>query len=298
MFATVFTQLTGLLDRNFVLNALLPALVSSIIGLLVVLAGADGVDAGLDAWGRQDGMVQTALVILAVAWLFALATLISSQTLTIVRAFEGYIGPFRWLRQFGEAWHERRRKKWLSKDRYDRVATEYALGSDTLPTRLGNILLSGERYPYERYGADAVVLWPRMVSLLTDADKERLAAVRSVLERLLVLATLSVLLSIGSGICFAVSELPWQYPFFSYTGGLALAWTLYEGALGPAVGYSAQLKAIFDLRRLELLEALRAPTPMNRHEERRRWAAINQLIYRNNPDVSWPYVPNHNAEGG
>jgi len=293
MFTTIFDQLVGKLDQRFVLNALLPALVFAVAGLLVGLAGADGVDAGVAAWQRQDGVVRGGVVVLAITGIYVIAIVLSALTLAIVRGFEGYIGPARWFGGKSRAWHEERRSELFDTD-YEQAEIYYppsnaAQRFELLPTRLGNVLLSSERYAYERYGADAVLIWPRLFPLLPKERVDSLAAPRSQMEQLLILSLLSGLFALAAGPYLAISERPLSWALACYGSGGVLAWALQRAALGFAVSYSSELKATFDLYRLKVFDALQVPAARNRDDERRRWEMINQMLYRNDPD-GWPYA--------
>ena len=294
MFATVFAQLTGKLESSFVLNALFPALAFSVGALLVGMAGAGGVSAGVSTWERQAGTVQAGIVILAVTGLYLLALVLSGLTLAIVRAFEGYLGPARWFGQSSRSWHDARRMELIA-TRYAQASIDYPLPDakepfDLMPTRLGNIMLSGERYAYERYGADAVVVWPRLFPLLPASAITSLAAPRAQMEQLLVLSVLSGTFGLVGGPYLAASKLALGWALACLVGCLLVACALYRAALGFAVSYASQVRTAFDLHRLDVFGALRVPMPSNRAEERRRWGVINRTLYRNDP-ADWPYTP-------
>ena len=55
-----------------------------------------------------------------------------------------------------------------------------------MPTRLGNILRAAESYPHDRYGADAVLTWPRLFPLLPDRLTASLTAARAEIEQVVV----------------------------------------------------------------------------------------------------------------
>jgi hypothetical protein len=129
---------------------------------------------------------------------------------------------------------------------------------DYLPTRVGNILRAGERRPKEKYGLDAVVLWPRLWLLLPADTRTELARARSSLDT-------------------AVGAVIWALLFLGFT---FLAWWAVLIAIGiilvmilywipdRAEVFADLLEAAFDVHRVTIYEHLRWPLPANPHEER------------------------------
>ena len=87
------------------------------------------------------------------------------------------------------------------RNKRDALATDYDMRyppKDTmiLPSRLGNILRAAEAYPQDRYSADSVALWPRMVWAI---DKEYMGHVDAANDQCSFL--LKLLLTFGN-LCF------------------------------------------------------------------------------------------------
>ena len=294
MLVSVIDQLSGLVGNRFKLNAFFPALVASFLGTGLVLISTVGVDAGVDEWKSHSGLVQGALGVLAVAGIYAVAAFLDSQSLAIVRAYEGYAGPLKWWGSSAQAWHRARRDR-VKQERPETFRSEYtstapAADNDLLPTRIGNVMRSGELYATERYGCDAMVVWPRLLPHVPDAEATMLGQSRSSMEQLLILSLILSVFGFAGGIVFAFQPDSSLWSLGALVGGWALAGLLYRGAVEHAMAYSLQLKAIFDAHRLEVFSALQVSLPRNRSEERRRWADITSLLAQNHPDVGWPYA--------
>jgi len=150
-----------------------------------------------------------------------------------------------------------------------------------MPTRLGNILRAGELYAYDRYGIDSAIIWTRLRPLLKPEAMASLEGWRLVRDFML-------LMSVFCG-AFAVIWCPvlavnhrWVLCVISAIG-LPAAWVCYSVAIQSAVPYSEQVRAIFDLHRLELLEALRRPIHTDAASERQEWLRLSRFFYRNLP---------------
>jgi hypothetical protein len=63
-------------------------------------------------------------------------------------------------------------------------------------------------------------------------------------------------------------------------GALLLAGLTYRNAVEAAVAYGEQIKAVLDVHRWRLLEALKLPTPATIDEERELWEDVSELLYR------------------
>jgi hypothetical protein len=167
---------------------------------------------------------------------------------------------------------------------FERGASDYpADPADILPTRLGNVLRSAESYPSERYGADAVLTWPRLFPLLPDKLTASLTAARAEIEFQLTISAQAAFFAVAAGAWLAVTGGPVRLFLACYWGGAAVAWATYRGALAPARLYGEQVRVAFDLYRGELLTCLGL-------EGDDQWPRLNQFWYRNIP-LDTPLLP-------
>ncbi len=139
--------------------------------LLTVAAATGGVTAAVTTWQRQDATVKVIHVVAFLVVAHLTAAWLASAATSLVRFYEGYWPRLlgRPPRALGVRWH---RDRLAALDPFDdadyaRLHTGYpADASEVMPTRLGNILKNAELHPEDRYGIDAVVVWPRLYPLL------------------------------------------------------------------------------------------------------------------------------------
>jgi hypothetical protein len=277
MLAGILNEVTGQLDRRFLLNAFFPTVVFSIALMLAAAAGADGVGGAVGWW---DGLGATVKALLILGWFAAVivaANVLANKALGIVRLFEGHtLLPQLKLAELGKRRQHKKAKAALDDDGDD-FQRRYPvhprnLGcEDVLPTALGNVLLSAETYSQDRYGVDAVRVWPRLYHLLPETLRTSMAEARAAMELMLVVAFLAGVYTLLASIYLIATAGPLPWFLGSLLGGTALAFTAYWGALSPAAVYGHHVRAAFDLHRLELLASMQAPTPATLDEERRTW---------------------------
>ena len=141
---------------------------------------------------------------------------------------------------------------------------------DYLPTKTGNILRAGERRPAEKYGLDAIVVWPRLWLLLPADTRSELSQARSALDS-------------------AVASLIWGLLFAGFT---ALAWWALPAAIAVALAiylywipdraavFADLLESAFDIDRGLLYRSLRWPLPENPRDEHASGEEITSYLMR------------------
>jgi hypothetical protein len=290
MVADALAQLSTILNRRFLFNALLPTLVFFSL-LAALVTDRVGSLAALGTWWVNLDVLSKALAVLSyLAAVWFLAAAVASQWRGIVRLFEGY-PAMRLLRGHvpGVRWHEaRKRRLWDGTEDGDiepepnTAYARYPLPEDddeVLPTTLGNILLAGERYAKSRYGMDAIYFWPRLYPLLPEpfqAEYEEFIVNYQFplvvsFEAMMVAAAggLAVLLTGGSPMLFVL-----------WLGvGSAIAYTFYVLSFSSAEELAEQQRTAFDLYRHLLLEQW--PTPSDIRDEKAAFAEIEDFILWN-----------------
>jgi hypothetical protein len=256
MLTSLSGGLLGLLDRRFVLSAWLPAmLLWGGLGALVVTGV--GWPAAAHWWLRQPGQFQVVLLVVALAWITFWAYLVAALIPAFIRTGEGY-WP-RWLSWLADSRLSRQqiRQATLGKDAaaFARWHADYPMrAANVMPTRLGNVLRAAEDHALDRYGINAIVVWPRLYVLLPDKFATALAAAKTPLDLMAVIGALSVA-------CLA-----------------------YEGAVQAARPYAQLVRAGFDVHRGLLLDALGLRRPRTYGEERGQWQQLSHLWLQGAPE--------------
>lgn len=301
-----------LLGSRFLAGKLLPLALATAASVPVALT-AFTADSGraLQQW-LQSGVAQQLLTVVWVLLSLAgIAYLLTFCQLPLLRALEGYWpqrGPIGTLHRIRTHRHRRRALAgWrtaheLSSRPEDMHGSLLAakllaayppptrLATGCLPTAFGNRLRAAEYYPLERYGIDAVVIWPRLRSLLPQETGDRISAARTALEG----AVNLLLLSIAYGTAWPfilVIEGGHLVPASLTLLAWPIAWALHRAALRAAVSYGQELRVAFDLHRYALLRQLELEIPQDSAEERRLWDSLNQFYLRN-----LPFYPGHSQE--
>jgi hypothetical protein len=290
MFSTVLKEITGSLDRRFLLTLFFPSLLFW-GGLLVLFAMQGDSQALLASWNAQSTEMQWVQIAAAVAWVTFFAVFLSHQLTWLTKQFEGY---WEWplgdrLRQWRTRHYERvLRALDVNQDAdYERIYYAYPLPNETdqlMPTRLGNILKNAELYPLQRYEADAVLLWPRLYAVLPDSFTAALGETKASMELMLVISALSGLFAVTAGLGLLIAGGPWWLFLACFLGGLALARLAYGSALQAAVPYAQLIKSAFDLYRGDLVDKLGYERPKSLEAETAFWDNLGKLIYRGGPE--------------
>jgi hypothetical protein len=255
-------HLAGLFSRRFFFNALLPTFVFATMTTgVVALSGAHGPDVET-WWGRLDLLTRILVALVYVALIYFLSGAVASQWRNIVRIFEGYpLLPLvrRWPRLLGEQWHLARMAELTDPEKGKPSEAYYKYpstsGTDILPTRLGNILLAGERYASTRYGVDTIYFWPRLYPLLPAEFQRDFALAVIQYQFPLVVAFEAAIATAVCSVALAVAHVPVPVFLAVVFGGTAIAYGAYVLSLPSAMEMAEQQRAAFDLYRDRLLAA-------------------------------------------
>lgn len=302
-FAALFDKVTGFFDKRFVVTYFLPSLIFWVLLVMVWFAGRGQVADIARLWTNGQGTVSFARMIGFFVWLVVFANVLASQSMTLLRLYEGYwdfpVGKA--LRRAGQRWHQQKLARLgaaalapgADPELYRQIYLGYPLPTQpeqVMPTRLGNILKNSELYPHDRYNLDAVVIWPRLYDLFPPTFADAVAELRTALDFMLMLSALAYAFALASGVYLLLVVASPTLFLLCFAGGLVVGWIAYRGALSNAVLYSEQIKVGFDLYRNVLLTQFRAPLPQTFADERVTWEQLSQFFYRNVPPSSWTYV--------
>jgi hypothetical protein len=198
----MLSSLPKLADRAFILGDFLPALLFA-VALLFLFHDQRLPNALIEAVTRKEYGV--AIYLLLAVWAVAVVLLVLNNPL--YRFLEGYAPPFpgrlaEWLKtrnrrrlQSGldeiRALHDEWKEQGSAfpdpkRDRYQRLRRELVKWMPPeryiLPTRFGNAIRAFEVYPSEIYGADGVVIWPRLSSVMPKAFGDQIEDIRSQID--------------------------------------------------------------------------------------------------------------------
>lgn len=310
MFSTVLQELQSYFNRDFVLSAFFPLLIFFGTSLALLAEITVGLGPALAEWDRLSAVVQGVTLLSGLVFVTFVAYLADNLHYTLMQLFEG-----NWSRITGlshlRAW---RIKHWqASYDYLDALARTAATDTEwneivdeqlqfyppptqagrLTPTKLGNILRAAELHALDRYGIDPAVIWPRLRPLLKPEAVAALEVKQRTIRFMLLMTVLSFVFAVFWCPVLALRTERWDLVLLCGWGGLLLAWICYHNATESALGYGAQIKAIFDLYRNELLAALKLPVPEPGPAERLVWTRLTYFWYRNQDlPVQPPGSPN------
>jgi hypothetical protein len=195
------------------------------------------------------------------------------------------------------------------KAKYYQSASEYSLQypddwNDILPTRFGNTLKAAENYPGERYGFDGVMLWPRLIEVVSKEYRLTLDNTRNELSFLVNMSLLSVTFSAFCILAIFITmwttevvSADWSViqTFFVTVSkyliaallGLVSGRLFYNASIYSLGTYGLTVRSSFDLFRLELLKKLELIQPKNSKDEFNTWKNLNEFIVLGHHSVSY-----------
>jgi hypothetical protein len=260
-----------------------PAIIFWLGGLLCWISGHGGIGnlRKLADWAaRQSAPVQLVVLLAALLGVAASAVIVQRLAAVGLRLIEGYWPPFagrlsRWRTGAVAVKAESLEKRFQDLagpvlESKTATAAQRAAFADVdqrlrrmpadgeyLPTKTGNILRAGERRPAEKYGLDAIVVWPRLWLLLPADTRSELSQARSALD--------SAVASLIWGLLFAgFAALVW----WALLAAVAVVIATYVYWIpGRAAVFADLLESAFDIHRIALYRSLRWPLPANPRDE-------------------------------
>ena len=150
-----------------------------------------------------------------------------------------------------------------------------------MPTSIGNIMRAAERRPADKYGLDAIIVWPRLWLLLPEATRTELRAAYGSLD----LATAAAIW----GVLFCAFA---PFTWLAVPAGLVVAvvtvWTVIPAR---AQVFGDLIEASYDLHRTLVYQQLRWPLPANPHDERAAGAAVTSYLRRGSDATTPAFTP-------
>jgi hypothetical protein len=150
-----------------------------------------------------------------------------------------------------------------------------------LPTKIGNILRAAETQPTDRYGLDAIVVWPRLWLVLPDSTRQEISGARTALDS-------AVAASIW-GVLFLVF-IPWTIVALPI-GLLVCAAAVLVWIPARAVVFGQLMLAAFDVHRTLLYQQLRWPLPVTPYDEQRLGKKVSEYLQKGSDDTKPTFTP-------
>jgi hypothetical protein len=259
---------------------------------------------GFEPWLRaQPGIVHGALAVGVLLLIATSGIIVRQLTLPVLRLLEGYwpwplaamrrllvrrvkvrvaVRQARWealaaridegIASNEERDEQRDLELWLR---------EYpATAGRLMPTRLGNILRGAESWPGDKYGLDAVKVWPAFWIILPESTRAELADARTRLD--------SAATSWLWGALFAIWT-PWAWWALAIAALVTTA-SYYVWVLSAARSYGRLIEGAFDVHRTALYSALRWPLPATPAAERTSGQAVTRYLWRGSDEPDPTFV--------
>ena len=158
------------------------------------------------------------------------------------------------------------------------------------PTNLANTLSVAEEYPFERYGMDTAVFWPRLYAEMEPEKLESLTTSFGAMNGLLNLSLLAYLfaiecLAVGVGILTvwpntgASPLIKWGL-FGAALGSIIVGVGTYRSAVRAAYSVGNALRTAFDYYRSRILLRFNLKLPDDLEQERVVWLKLAAFIRR------------------
>jgi hypothetical protein len=283
MVGTFLEKVGGWFDRRFLIAYWSPVFIGLVlVGGLVILALGPPVVFGW--WAKLNGEEQIVLGVGSLLATTLLAYVLDALTTPLIRLYEGY-WSWKQLARLAASWQEARKARLVDSAH----SYHFPRNSELLkPTRLGNVLASAEDYSYQVYRLDAVIWWPRLVTLLPETFRAQLDTALTPMVTLLNLSMILTLTALGGGASLLLSDRRWWLGVSVFIGGLVLARACYIAASNQAVDYGQLVRVAFDFYRHDILKQMHVSVPDNLVEERLLWDALKGLVE--------DYIPPWDAE--
>ncbi|HYN23731.1 MAG TPA: hypothetical protein VES69_01650 [Pyrinomonadaceae bacterium] len=159
------------------------------------------------------------------------------------------------------------------------------------PTNLANTLSVAEEYPFERYGMDTAVFWPRLCAEMEPEKLESLTTSFGAMNGLLNISLLSYVFAIeclivGAGITFGWIQpatpplLRLRWLFVVAPVGILVGLGAYRSAVRAAYSVGNELRTAFDYYRGRILRRFNLKMPDDIEQERVVWLKLAAFIRR------------------
>lgn len=294
------------IGRYFSALNLLPSLILVMLTYWLIMSGAwTHSPSPAHAWQAITGLGLGGAAILLVITL-AISLVLHPVQFAVVQLFEGYWGltPASLSSSASRIFQYQKMRAWLDKEErsvetalhyteteeekvYWRARRHEVIRSqgqypdepeDIMPTRLGNVLRSYERFAGSLYGLDAVTLAPYMAAIAPPEQVEYLNDQRTQLD-LAIRTSMTALIATAISTGFLWRHGWWLLLSLLFYGAAYLA---YRGAIVTAASYGMALVTLIRLNRFELYQQLHLPLPDDTQaEQAANERLMSALVYWN-----------------
>ena len=158
-----------------------------------------------------------------------------------------------------------------------------------MPTAFGNVYAIAEEYPYDRYGADSVLFWPRLREQMhehAEGHSERLTAAKTFLDISINLTFLAGVIALEGIVMVARAVLrgqPTSVPTTVVVVALLVALASYRSATSRMALLRGFIKNSFDTYRHLVFDTFGLPQPRTLVTERFVWSQLAAFVLRGEP---------------
>jgi hypothetical protein len=148
------------------------------------------------------------------------------------------------------------------------------------PTALGNAFAVIEEYPYERYGMDGVLFWPRLRPLLDESYAAALVNTKMILDLMLNLSLLALIFGLET-IVFGSARATLDWTLIGVgIGAWILSYVCYRSSVSTAFSLGNTIMLCFDFFRGRVLAQLSLSQPNDIEAEQTVWLQLGQFLRR------------------
>ncbi len=310
----MFSALSKLADKSFVVGYFLPALLCTVCLLITAPPDSFISSTSKDVFSAKKFTDLTLLVL----GIWSFAVLLVALNYWIYRCLEGYRGPLSAsflraqevrkfhadsarVRELSEALEDARcsvRSKANNSDEMDTAsAAEDAFlnalcsfrqrfphkEEHILPTRLGNVIRAFEGYPGIAYNVESISVWPRLQSVIPSEFLSTLTDAKAQVDLFVNIIVLATGLSVWYAYNFVLPLIDgnaYPAPLVEFLATVVVARISYGLAVSSAMQWGEVVKAAFDTYLSDLAHRLGYALPLDTAVRRDFWEAVaNQFQY-------------------
>ncbi len=305
----MFSSLSSIADRNFIVGYLLPVLIAG-IACLWLLSDIPAVGA---IWAAVFDTAKIEALTLLVLGVWSVALLLQLFSLEIYRVLEGYLPPFNRparTRRYVERFNKAKANLIVLKAAFDKDPTAEDAWLDAqesfaqdfppedwqvMPTRFGNVLRAFECYPAAMYGVDGVPAWLRLEAIASDSFGKFVDAARADVDFFVNGCFLAALVAAvcAARIVIALALALAPQSSGDWTAALAfiapailcgvLSRLAYEAATLRAHAWGDLVRSAFDVYLPALAAQMGYTLPATLDKRRDFWDAVNSQFLYNTP---------------